>query len=149
MTKNTATWLVQDKVAKTLIPGNPTALLPDGVAWWRQHSPDNNIANFAFGMGGNHMDSFGRTHFRFPSSGATATHRLCRALSPRLSVGVITNDIHTHEDADYPDRAQALPAVFPLTGFLMTFAHKITRQPPGQRAISVFILMDYLFEIPR
>ena len=38
------------------------------------------------------------------------TEALCRALSPHLSMAVITNDIYTREDADYLLRAQALPA---------------------------------------
>jgi len=37
------------------------------------------------------------------------TEALCRALAPRLSMAVITNDIYTREDADYLVRAQALP----------------------------------------
>jgi len=37
------------------------------------------------------------------------TEALCRALSPRLSMAVITNDIYTREDADYLVRVQALP----------------------------------------
>ncbi|MEY3003899.1 MAG: hypothetical protein RLZZ491_1075 [Pseudomonadota bacterium] len=40
----------------------------------------------------------------------TLTEQLCRALSGRYSVAVITNDIYTSEDADYLLRAQALPA---------------------------------------
>ena len=39
----------------------------------------------------------------------TLTEMLCRALSPRLSMAVITNDIYTREDAEYLMRAQALP----------------------------------------
>jgi len=39
----------------------------------------------------------------------TLTEQLCRALSPRHSVAVITNDIYTSEDAEYLMRAQALP----------------------------------------
>ena len=38
------------------------------------------------------------------------TEALCRALSPHLSMAVITNDIYTREDADFLVRAQALPA---------------------------------------
>lgn len=37
------------------------------------------------------------------------TEALCRALAPRLSMAVITNDIYTREDAEYLVRAQALP----------------------------------------
>ncbi len=40
----------------------------------------------------------------------TLTERLCRAMSERYSVAVITNDIYTAEDAEYLLRAQALPA---------------------------------------
>ncbi|MDE3121150.1 MAG: urease accessory protein UreG [Paracoccaceae bacterium] len=39
----------------------------------------------------------------------TLTEKLCRALSADYSVGVITNDIYTREDAEYLMRAQALP----------------------------------------
>lgn len=38
------------------------------------------------------------------------TEQLARALAPRLSMAVITNDIYTREDADYLTRAQVLPA---------------------------------------
>ncbi len=37
------------------------------------------------------------------------TEALCRALAPRLSMAVITNDIYTREDAEYLMRAQVLP----------------------------------------
>lgn len=37
------------------------------------------------------------------------TEALCRALSDRLSMAVITNDIYTREDAEYLMRVQALP----------------------------------------
>ncbi|PRX37825.1 urease accessory protein [Meinhardsimonia xiamenensis] len=40
----------------------------------------------------------------------TLTEKLARALSPRLSMAVITNDIYTREDGEYLMRAQALPA---------------------------------------
>ena len=36
------------------------------------------------------------------------TEALCRALSPHISMAVITNDIYTREDADYLLRVQAL-----------------------------------------
>tara|TARA_B100001146_G_C16181163_1_gene434658 strand:- start:700 stop:1353 length:654 start_codon:yes stop_codon:yes gene_type:complete len=39
----------------------------------------------------------------------TLTEQLCRALSPRHSVAVITNDIYTREDAEALMRAQVLP----------------------------------------
>ena len=38
------------------------------------------------------------------------TEQLARALAPRCSMAVITNDIYTREDADYLTRAQVLPA---------------------------------------
>lgn len=42
-------------------------------------------------------------------SGKTAlTERLCLALRDRYSIGVVTNDIYTREDAEYLVRAQAL-----------------------------------------
>ncbi|MBC7133069.1 MAG: urease accessory protein UreG [Roseovarius sp.] len=40
----------------------------------------------------------------------TLTAALARALAPRLSMAVITNDIYTREDADFLLRAQVLPA---------------------------------------
>ncbi len=39
----------------------------------------------------------------------TLTAALCRALAPRLSMAVITNDIYTREDAEFLMRAQVLP----------------------------------------
>ncbi|PPB80800.1 urease accessory protein [Albidovulum inexpectatum] len=39
----------------------------------------------------------------------TLTEMLCRALAPRLSMAVITNDIYTREDGEYLMRVQALP----------------------------------------
>ena len=43
-------------------------------------------------------------------SGKTAlVAALCRALSDRLSIGVVTNDIYTTEDADFLRRAGVLP----------------------------------------
>ncbi len=42
-------------------------------------------------------------------SGKTAlTEKLCLALRDRYSIGVVTNDIYTKEDADYLTRVQAL-----------------------------------------
>ncbi|MGP4114596.1 urease accessory protein UreG [Streptomyces sp. 4N509B] len=44
-------------------------------------------------------------------SGKTATvAALCRALRDRLSIGVVTNDIYTREDADFLLREAVLPA---------------------------------------
>lgn len=40
----------------------------------------------------------------------TLTAELARALAPRLSMAVITNDIYTREDAEFLTRAQVLPA---------------------------------------
>lgn len=40
----------------------------------------------------------------------TLTEQLCRALAPRLSMAVVTNDIYTREDAEALMRAQVLPA---------------------------------------
>ena len=37
------------------------------------------------------------------------TEALCRKLSPKISMAVITNDIYTREDAEYLARVQALP----------------------------------------
>ena len=44
-------------------------------------------------------------------SGKTAlVAALCRALSAELTIGVVTNDIYTTEDADFLRRAGVLPA---------------------------------------
>ncbi len=40
----------------------------------------------------------------------TLTEALCRAMSDKWSVAVITNDIYTREDAEYLTRKQALPS---------------------------------------
>ena len=40
----------------------------------------------------------------------TLTEKLARALAPRLSMAVVTNDIYTREDAEALMRAQVLPA---------------------------------------
>ncbi len=40
----------------------------------------------------------------------TLTEHLARALAPRCSMAVITNDIYTREDAEYLLRAQVLPS---------------------------------------
>ncbi|MEL6207053.1 MAG: urease accessory protein UreG [Pseudomonadota bacterium] len=39
----------------------------------------------------------------------TLTEALCRALAPRHSMAVVTNDIYTSEDAEFLMRAQVLP----------------------------------------
>ncbi len=44
------------------------------------------------------------------SGKTTLTARLCEALRDRLSVGVVTNDIYTREDAEALVRMQALPS---------------------------------------
>jgi len=43
-------------------------------------------------------------------AGKTSTvEALCKAMRDKYSIGVITNDIYTKEDAEYLMRAQALP----------------------------------------
>ena len=43
-------------------------------------------------------------------SGKTAlVETLCRALWPEINLAVITNDIYTHEDAEFLSRREALP----------------------------------------
>ncbi|WP_062015561.1 urease accessory protein UreG [Aureimonas sp. AU4] len=44
------------------------------------------------------------------SGKTTLCERLCRALRDRVSIGVVTNDIYTTEDAEALVRRQALPA---------------------------------------
>ncbi|TJZ93432.1 urease accessory protein UreG [Paracoccus gahaiensis] len=44
------------------------------------------------------------------SGKTTLTEQIARALAPRLSMAVITNDIYTREDAEALMRAQVLPA---------------------------------------
>ncbi len=43
------------------------------------------------------------------SGKTTLTEKLCKAMYPRLSVAVVTNDIYTQEDALILNRLQALP----------------------------------------
>ena len=62
------------------------------------------------------LDSSSQRAFRIGvagpvGSGKTAlVDRLCRRLRDRLSVGAVTNDIYTREDAEFLIRAGALPA---------------------------------------
>jgi len=42
------------------------------------------------------------------SGKTTLTEKLCKAMAPRFSIGVVTNDIYTKEDADALVRMQAL-----------------------------------------
>ena len=43
-------------------------------------------------------------------SGKTAVvERLCRDLWPEINLAVITNDIYTHEDAEFLSRRKVLP----------------------------------------
>lgn len=44
------------------------------------------------------------------SGKTTLTEKLCRALAADYSIGVVTNDIYTREDADALVRAQVLPS---------------------------------------
>jgi urease accessory protein len=44
------------------------------------------------------------------SGKTTLTARLCEAMRDRWSIGVVTNDIYTREDAEALMRMQALPA---------------------------------------
>ncbi|MCB1740983.1 MAG: urease accessory protein UreG, partial [Gammaproteobacteria bacterium] len=43
------------------------------------------------------------------SGKTTLLLNLCRSLRDRYSVGVVTNDIYTREDAEFLSRHQALP----------------------------------------
>ncbi|MGI9402717.1 MAG: GTP-binding protein, partial [Rhizobiaceae bacterium] len=44
------------------------------------------------------------------SGKTTLTEKLCRAMASDYSIGVVTNDIYTSEDAEALVRAQALPS---------------------------------------
>ncbi len=84
-----------------------------GVAFHREHDHDHDHD----GMGG------GGTRFAGPKrktftvgvagpvgSGKTAVvERLCRDLWPAINLAVITNDIYTHEDAEFLSRRKVLP----------------------------------------
>jgi len=59
MSKYPAAGFVQHEIPQCLIARDPAALVPDCVPWGWQDPTDNDIANLAFGMGGNDMDGFG------------------------------------------------------------------------------------------
>ena len=63
MTEYTASWLVQKKVAESLIFCNPVALFPKRFTrWWRDPS-DDDVPYFTFGVARHDMDCFFASHF--------------------------------------------------------------------------------------
>jgi urease accessory protein len=100
------------------LPGEPASLprprrrLGRGVAFHKDHDHPHD-----------HMGRPGPARYAGPSrqvytigvagpvgSGKTAlVETLCRALWPEINLAVITNDIYTHEDAEFLSRREALP----------------------------------------
>ena len=87
-----------------------------GVVFHRDHDHDHD--HDAGGYGGGHTGRFaGPTRRTFTvgvagpvGSGKTAVvERLCRDLWPQINLAVITNDIYTHEDAEFLSRRKVLP----------------------------------------
>jgi hypothetical protein len=63
MTEYTASWLIQKKVAESLIFCNPVTLLPKRFTGrWRYPSNDD-VSDFTFGMARHDMDCFCASHF--------------------------------------------------------------------------------------
>ena len=60
--EDAATRLVQDKAAQTLIVCDPARLFPEGIARWRGHAADDDIAHFAFRMARNQMNELACAH---------------------------------------------------------------------------------------
>jgi urease accessory protein len=84
-----------------------------GVAFHREHDHDHDHD----GMGGGAARFAGPKRKTFTvgvagpvGSGKTAVvERLCRDLWPAINLAVITNDIYTHEDAEFLSRRKVLP----------------------------------------
>ena len=81
------------------------------------HDPDDPPGGGALGLlAGGHPDPGRRPVPRIGIGGPVGSGKtalvaaLCRALADRLSIGVVTNDIYTTEDADFLRRAGVLPA---------------------------------------
>jgi urease accessory protein len=88
-----------------------------GVVFHRDHDHDHDHDS-AGGYGGGHTGRFaGPVRRTFTvgvagpvGSGKTAVvERLCRDLWPQINLAVITNDIYTHEDAEFLSRRKVLP----------------------------------------
>jgi hypothetical protein len=60
--KNTSARLIQNKVAKRLILGDPITLIPDGLAGWRGYTTNDDIPDFALGVAGNHVNYLRAAH---------------------------------------------------------------------------------------
>jgi urease accessory protein len=86
-----------------------------GIAFHRDHDHDHDQSG---GYGAGHTGRFaGPSRRTFTvgvagpvGSGKTAVvERLCRDLWPEINLAVITNDIYTHEDAEFLSRRKVLP----------------------------------------
>ncbi len=60
----TAAGLVQHQVTQALIAGNPAGLLPQARARRRIDAADDNVADFALGMTGHHVNDLVAFHGR-------------------------------------------------------------------------------------
>jgi urease accessory protein len=88
-------------------------LRPQGIAWHNTGQPHDH--DFQSGPGRPRYAGPRRRVFTLGiagpvGSGKTAlVERLCRDLWPAVNMAVITNDIYTHEDAEFLSRRQVLP----------------------------------------
>ena len=79
-------------------PRAPARTRPHGPARARPATPGPSRKVFTLGVAGP------------VGSGKTAlVETLCQALWPEINLAVITNDIYTHEDAEFLSRREALP----------------------------------------
>ncbi len=86
-----------------------------GIAFHRDHDHDHDAgAGYGAGHAGRFAGPVRRTFTVGVAgpvgSGKTAVvERLCRDLWPQINLAVITNDIYTHEDAEFLSRRKVLP----------------------------------------
>jgi urease accessory protein len=102
---------------------DPSSEWPSEIGWGRRHQRRWGTA-WHHDPGHDHMGRPGPARYAGPSrqvftlgiagpvgSGKTAlVEALCRELWPKINLAVITNDVYTHEDAEFLSRREALPA---------------------------------------
>ena len=62
MFENAAPGFVEYEISQTLVFGNPAGLFPQGCAGWWADPANDDIADFPFGMAGNHVYEFLTSH---------------------------------------------------------------------------------------
>ena len=62
MAKDTAPWLVQDKIAQGLIFRDPVALLPECFTGGRRDASDDDVSDFALGVTGHDVNCLCASH---------------------------------------------------------------------------------------